>query len=59
MKKTSISCSKEMTENFNKSDAVYYFGTFLVDLIYPKAGMTGIELIQSEGVGLIFPYNKI
>ncbi len=47
-----------MTENFNKSDVVYYFGTCLVDLIYPKAGMTGIELIQSEGVGLILPYRR-
>ena len=41
-----------------KPDAVYYFGTCLVDLIYPQAGMAGIKLIQREGVEVIFPQNQ-
>ena len=42
----------------NKPDAVYYFGTCLVDLIYPQAGMAGIRLIQREGVEVIFPQKQ-
>ena len=41
-----------------KPDAVYYFGTCLVDLIYQQAGMAGIKLIQREGVEVIFPQNQ-
>ena len=33
----------------------YYFGTCLVDMLYPAAGMAGIKLIQREGVKVIFP----
>jgi L-lactate dehydrogenase complex protein LldE len=38
-----------------KPQKVYYFGTCLVDMIYPEAGMAGINLIQREGVKVIFP----
>lgn len=37
---------------------VYYFGTCLVDMCYPQAGMAGIELLQREGVEVIFPQNQ-
>ncbi len=47
-----------MIEYPKKPDAVYYFGTCLVDLIYPQAGMAGIKLIQREGVKVIFPQNQ-
>ena len=47
-----------MIEYPKKPDAVYYFGTCLVDLIYPHAGMAGIKLFQSEGVEVIFPQNQ-
>ena len=47
-----------MIEYPKKPDAVYYFGTCLVDLIYPQAGMAGIKLIQREGVEVIFPQNQ-
>jgi L-lactate dehydrogenase complex protein LldE len=33
-----------------KSKAVYFFGTCLVDLFYPEAGMAGIKLLQREGL---------
>ena len=47
-----------MIEYHNKPAVVYYFGTCLVDLIYPQAGMAGIRLIQREGVEVIFPQKQ-
>ena len=47
-----------MIEYPKKPDSVYYFGTCLVDLIYPQAGMAGIRLIQREGVEVIFPQKQ-
>ncbi len=47
-----------MKEYPNKPNAVYYFGTCLVDLIYPEAGMVGIRLIQREGIEVIFPQKQ-
>ena len=34
---------------------VYYFGTCLVDMFYPGAGMAGIKLLQQKGIKVIFP----
>ena len=42
----------------NKPAAVYYFGTCLVDLLYPDAGMAGIKLLQREGVKVIYPQGQ-
>lgn len=39
----------------SKPENVYFFGTCLVDLFYPEAGVAGIELIKREGVDVIFP----
>jgi L-lactate dehydrogenase complex protein LldE len=36
-------------------NAVYYYGTCLVDLFYPEAGMAGIELLRREGLEVVFP----
>jgi L-lactate dehydrogenase complex protein LldE len=38
-----------------KPNTVYYFGTCLMDMFYPEAGMAGIKLIRSEGLRVIFP----
>jgi L-lactate dehydrogenase complex protein LldE len=38
-----------------RPDKVYYFGTCLIDLCYPQAGMAGIELLQRAGVKVVFP----
>ena len=35
--------------------SVYYFATCLVDLFYPEAGLSGIRLLQREGVRVVFP----
>jgi L-lactate dehydrogenase complex protein LldE len=42
----------------NKPENVYYFGTCLVDLLYPEAGLAGMRLIQREGVNVIYPQNQ-
>ena len=37
-----------------KPEAVYYFGTCLIDLLYPEARIAGIKLLHREGVK-VFP----
>jgi len=37
---------------------VYFFGTCLIDLFYPEAGIAGMQLIRREGVEVIFPQNQ-
>ncbi|MGD8234982.1 MAG: (Fe-S)-binding protein [Chromatiales bacterium] len=44
--------------NTAKPKQVYFFGTCLVDLFYPEAGLAGMRLIQREGVGVIFPQGQ-
>lgn len=34
--------------------AVYFFGTCLVDLFYPEAGLSAIRLLQREGVRVVY-----
>jgi L-lactate dehydrogenase complex protein LldE len=40
------------------SQAVYFYGTCLVDLFYPEAGMAGIELLRREGLEVVFPQGQ-
>ena len=42
----------------NRPDKVYFFGTCLIDLCYPQAGLAGIELLQREGIQVIFPQGQ-
>ena len=37
---------------------VYFFGTCLIDSLYPNAGMAAIELIQRQGVEVVFPQGQ-
>ncbi|MEJ2529369.1 MAG: (Fe-S)-binding protein [Gammaproteobacteria bacterium] len=37
---------------------IYFFGTCLIDLLYPKAGLAGMQLIRNAGVRVIFPDNQ-
>lgn len=41
-----------------KPDTVYYFGTCLVDLFYPDAGLAGMDLLRREGLAVVFPQNQ-
>ncbi|MGE5414483.1 MAG: (Fe-S)-binding protein [Syntrophomonadaceae bacterium] len=38
-----------------RPSAVYYFATCLVDLFFPEAGLSGIRLIERQGVRVVFP----
>jgi len=44
-----------MNDYTSKPDTVYYFGTCLIDMLYPEAGIAGLNLIRREGVRVIFP----
>ena len=41
-----------------RPETVYYFGTCLVDLFFPEAGLAGIRLIEREGVRVVFPQGQ-
>ncbi len=38
-----------------KPDKVFFFGTCLIDMAFPEAGMAAIRLIRREGVEVVFP----
>ena len=40
------------------SNEVYFMGTCLVDLFYPKAGLAGMQLLKRAGVKVIYPSNQ-
>ena len=42
----------------HKPNSVYFFGTCLVDLFYPEAGLAGMALLEREGVEVIFPQDQ-
>ncbi|MCW8902116.1 (Fe-S)-binding protein [Sedimenticola sp.] len=42
----------------DRPEKVYFFGTCLIDLLYPQAGLAGMRLIQREGVQVIFPQDQ-
>jgi L-lactate dehydrogenase complex protein LldE len=39
----------------DRSGKVYFFGTCLIDAVYPDAGMAAIRLLQREGLEVVFP----
>lgn len=41
-----------------KPKEVYFFGTCLIDLFYPKAGLSAIQLIEREQVKVIYPQDQ-
>lgn len=42
----------------SKPEAVYFYGTCLVDLLYPDAGVAAVELIERQGLQVIFPQGQ-
>ena len=34
---------------------VYFYGTCLIDLFYPRVGLAAVEILQREGVSVIYP----
>jgi L-lactate dehydrogenase complex protein LldE len=41
-----------------KPEKVYFFGTCLVDIFYPDAGLAGIQLLEREGIEVVFPQDQ-
>jgi len=39
----------------NRPKSVYFFGTCLIDLFYPEAGLAGMDLLRREGLRVVFP----
>jgi len=39
-------------------EKVYFFATCLIDLLYPRAGLAGMQLIKRAGVEVIFPEDQ-
>ena len=42
----------------SKPEAVYFYGTCLVDTFFPQSGLAAVELIEREGVQVIFPQEQ-
>ncbi len=38
-----------------KPSAVYFFGTCLIDLLFPGAGLSAMRLLRREGIRVVFP----
>lgn len=41
-----------------KPKHVYLFGTCLIDLFYPEAGMAGVKLLEREGIQVHYPMDQ-
>ncbi len=39
-------------------DNIYFYGTCLVDMIYPNTGIAAMDLIKAAGVNVIYPQNQ-
>lgn len=42
----------------HKPKAVYFFGTCLIDLLYPETGISAMQLLKREGIRVIFPQDQ-
>lgn len=43
------------TQRPQRPDTVYFFGTCVIDLFYPGAGLAGMELLKRAGIRVVFP----
>lgn len=41
-----------------KPEKVYLYGTCLIDMFYPQAGLDAIRLLEREGIAVIFPQDQ-
>ena len=42
----------------SKPDAICFFGTCLVDLLFPQAGLSAMRLIAREGIRVLYPQGQ-
>lgn len=41
-----------------KPSVVYFFGTCLIDLIFPRAGLSAMRLLRREGIRVLYPQGQ-
>ena len=41
-----------------KPERVYFFGTCVIDTIYPQAGLSAIRLLERQGITVVFPQQQ-
>lgn len=46
------------TATLPRPNKVYYFGTCVINACYPQAGLAGVELLQREGIQVVFPQEQ-
>lgn len=39
-------------------DSIYFYGTCLIDLLYPQAGLAGMEIIRNSGIEVKYPQGQ-
>ena len=44
-----------MPAGFQKPLKAYFFGTCVIDAVYPRTGLAAVRLLEREGVSVIFP----
>lgn len=42
----------------SKPEKAYFFGTCVIDAIFPQAGLAAIQLLEREGVSVVFPQDQ-
>jgi L-lactate dehydrogenase complex protein LldE len=42
----------------NPPERIYFFGTCLIDMLYPKAGLAGMQLLRRAGIKVIYPKDQ-
>lgn len=42
----------------DKPESVYFFGTCLIDLMFPQAGLAAMRLLSREGIQVIYPQGQ-
>ena len=47
-----------MASDALKSEKVYFFGTCIIDSIFPEAGLAAIRLLERAGVKVVFPQRQ-
>jgi L-lactate dehydrogenase complex protein LldE len=42
----------------DKPHSVYFFGTCLIDLLFPQAGLSAMRLLRREGIRVVYPQGQ-
>jgi L-lactate dehydrogenase complex protein LldE len=42
----------------DQADRIYFFGTCLIDLIFPQAGLAAMRLLRREGLTVVYPQGQ-